>query len=607
MTMKQSTTNYVLGLTAILALNTAVPTAFSQQPSTNTPIKHINPPSSKISPDLIHLLKDYKGKPLKAWVFLNDKGFPDKATEQAAVNNIATNYNQHAIARRIARGTNPQHPFDASDLPVASQYINAIQNAGGQIIIQSKWLNAVSVLATHESFNKIAQLPFVNRLQPVNRSTGINAKLLPIESHIEGGFYGNSETQLNQINLIALHQHGFTGKGIIIGILDTGFRTTHDVFNNPEKPLNIVAAWDFVNNDPIVGEEQGDDPDQHVHGTLILGTLAAYLPNSFVGSAYDASYILTKTEDITQEVQQEEDFYAAGLEFIEMNGGDVATSSLGYIDWYTQNDLDGQTAVTTIAVNAATDKGIFCCTAAGNSGHDGDPNTSHLIAPADAIKVFTAGAVASTGEIADFSSDGPTADGRTKPEILAQGVSTQTIWPYDDSSYAEASGTSLSTPLIAGAVSCLAQARPTWTVDQMRTHVLESGDYFKQNGSFDPQHIMGYGILNAFDAVNPLILDQIIPGIAGQNNTLHASGATTGELTYFIWGTQLGTADIPGCPGATVSIANPKIAGQATADATGQVTLDRFVPNAASGLLLELQALELTSCRISNIQEQTIQ
>jgi len=118
---------------------------------------------------------------------------------------------------------------------------------------------------------------------------------------------------------------------------------------------------------------------------------------------------------------------------------------------------------------------------------------------------------------------------------------------------------------------------------------------------------MGYGILNAFDAVNPLILDQIIPGIAGQNNTLHAAGATTGELTYFVWGTQLGTADIPGCPGATVSIANPKIAGQATADATGQVTLDRFVPNAASGLLLELQALELTSCRISNIQEQTIQ
>lgn len=115
------------------------------------------------------------------------------------------------------------------------------------------------------------------------------------------------------------------------------------------------------------------DSGQHWHGTAILGTIGAYKPDTLIGGAYDAAFYLAKTEDITREEPIEEDFYVAGLQWIEANGADLATSSLGYIDWYTQDDLDGETATTTIAVNIATANGLACCTAAGNGGHDNAP------------------------------------------------------------------------------------------------------------------------------------------------------------------------------------------------------------------------------------------
>jgi subtilisin family serine protease len=221
--------------------------------------------------------------------------------------------------------------------------------------------------------------------------------------------------------------------------------------------------------------------------------------------------ILCKTEDTTSETPIEEDYYVAGLEFIEANGGDMATSSVGYIDWYSQDDLDGQTAVTTIGVNVATANGVHCCTAAGNSGHDGDPSTSHLIAPADAFEVIACGAVSIEGTITGFSSDGPTADGRVKPELLACGADTFTVWPYDSTGYAQASGTSLSTPLVASAVACLIGARPSWTPHQMRERLFRTASDFAQFGTPDPDFVRGYGILAAAAA----LADECAPDVNG--------------------------------------------------------------------------------------------
>lgn len=436
------------------------------------------------------------------WIYFADKGVQGHA-EESAVAAVAASYNPHAKARREVRRTLPGM-FDARDLPISDRDVESIRGLGLTIINHSRWLNAVSVEGDAGAVAGAALLPRVVRVEPVRQ--GIRrGESVPQRIDDAPGIstdYGASTAQIQQIGLHSVHNLGFTGRGVIVGILDTGFVRTHQSFNQPGHVLNVVASHDFVNGDAEVGIEQGDHPDQHVHGTLITGVLGAYEPGRLVGGAFDASFVLCKTEDVAREVPVEEDNYVAGLEFAEANGADVCTSSLGYIDWYTQASLNGATAVTTIAVNIATANGVLCCTAAGNEGHDADPGTSHLIAPADALDVFTCGAADGDGNIAGFSSDGPTADGRTKPEVLARGVSTLTVWPNDNVNLAAASGTSLSTPLVASAIACLSQARPWWSVARMRSAVLHSATDYVANNASDPTFVRGYGFVNALAALN---------------------------------------------------------------------------------------------------------
>lgn len=445
---------------------------------------------------------------LKVWVYFTDvaKGSPE--TRAAAIAALEDEYNPRAVERRRLRRTAPGL-FDQRDLPVAAAYIDAVTSTGASHCITSRWLNAISVRATRTQIDLIAALPFVRAIEPVRgaRKIGPVAEPVPLAAYPQGGDganlrdtldYGVGEYQLEHIHLLPLHELGYTADGIVIGILDTGFDRSHEAFNEPGHPLNVITEWDFINNDANAGIDPGDPSSQHNHGTYILGIVGGYKPGSFIGAAFDAAFILCKTEDVTAEYPAEEDNYVAGLEFIESNGADVATSSLGYIDWYTQADLDGLTAVTTIAVNTATENGLFVCTAAGNEGHDQDPNTSHLIAPADAFKVITVGAMyGHAGGTAEFTSDGPTADGRVKPEVLAMGVDVATVSPHNPNNYLEISGTSASTPIVAGVVACLLQAHPTWTMDELREHLLYTARYYRIYRTLGPWYVRGYGRVNA--------------------------------------------------------------------------------------------------------------
>ncbi|MBU0618298.1 MAG: S8 family serine peptidase, partial [Planctomycetes bacterium] len=453
------------------------------------------------------------GTPLKVWVFFADKRVSSPEAYAAALAAVEQEYNPRAVQRRRLRRT-AAGLFDAHDLPVAASYVDAVTATGAAHHITSRWLNAISVYATRPQIEAIARLPFVRRIERVYgaRRNNLFSGPVPVETPVStsipgdlrGGLdYGVGEYQLEHVHIIEVHELGFTGDGMVVGILDTGFDRSHEAFNQPGHLLQVVTEWDFIDNDGDAGIEPGDPDGQHSHGTCILGIVGGYKPGSFVGAAYDAAFILCKTEDTTAEYPAEEDNYVAGLEFAEMNGADLVTTSLGYIDWYTQDDLDGQTAITTLAVNIATANGMPVCTAAGNGGNDYDPNTSHLIAPADAFQVITVGAlVGDAGGHADFTSDGPTADGRVKPEVMALGVDTRTVSSSDPTGYVAISGTSASTPIVAGAVACLLQAYPTWTVDELREHLFYTARYYRLNRELGPYFIRGYGRVNAFLALH---------------------------------------------------------------------------------------------------------
>jgi len=460
------------------------------------------PESTVVHPTLWQALDQQQNR-AKVWVFFTDKGLGGAIERTAAVAEARSRLQGRAIERRRLRRTAPGL-IDDRDLDVCGRFVHAVAATGAEISVTSRWLNAVSAHVSAGQVCELADLPFVRRIEPVRR--GHASEAIPIVSPepawhggvAAGGFYGLAQDQLDQIGVTDMHTAGFTGSGILIGVLDTGFVRTHEAYNEPGHVIDIVAEWDFVNDDGNTAIEAGDPGSQHSHGTLVLSTIGGYRPGTFVGGAYDASFVLAKTEDVADEYEMEEDFYAAGLEMIEAQGADLATSSLGYIQWYTWFDLDGLTAVTSIAVNTATDNGLVCCTAAGNGGFNAE--LPPLLAPSDAFDVITCGAVDDLGLIAGFSSNGPTADGRVKPEVLARGVSTACVNPNDDTAYQTASGTSLATPLVASAVALLIQAHPEWTIAQIRTALILTADYFVANGTHDPEFRLGYGVINVFAA-----------------------------------------------------------------------------------------------------------
>ena len=252
----------------------------------------------------------------------------------------------------------------------------------------------------------------------------------------------------------------------------------------------------MINNDSETANETSAETSnsQDHHGTAVLSTIAAYAPGDLIGVAFDAEFLLAKTEDVTQEVQQEEDNYIAGLEWGEANGADVVSTSLGYLDWYTYEDMDGNTAVTTIGIDIAVGLGMVCVTAAGNEGND--QSWYYIIAPADADSVISVGAVRENGLIASFSSHGPTFDGRIKPEVCARGSDTWCINPNSTTTYSQMSGTSLACPLVGGAVALIRQAKPDWSAMEVREAVMMTASQ-----SSNPDNSYGYGIMNAADAV----------------------------------------------------------------------------------------------------------
>jgi serine protease AprX len=443
----------------------------------------------------------------KYFIYFKDKGVNTGSAlnKNSAIYREAENLlSAHSIARRekvMGRG----NIITYEDIPLSINYIEKLQSLGIKIENQLRWFNAVTAYLTGDQIAVISTLPFVKSIVPVRvikfshektfPKTGI-PKIMGGPSRVE---YGNSYGQLNLSDVPIVHSEGINGQGIIIGILDDGFRwRDHEALVNKK----VIAEYNFVFHDSSTAPQPGDALDSGLHGTMVFSIVGGYKDSSMIGAAYGASFILAKTEDDRSESRVEEDNYAAALEWMEGLGVDVTTSSLGYNIFDTAStsdtymDMDGKTTISAKAVELAFQRGVLTFNAAGN---EGDNSWHYIITPADAFHVIAVGAVDGGNNVAGFSSRGPTYDGRIKPDVVAQGVldfgaDVSTLGGFN--SYQLGNGTSFATPIASGVGALLLSAYPYLTNVQARNIILETAD-----NSNTPNNDRGYGLISAEKAI----------------------------------------------------------------------------------------------------------
>lgn len=449
------------------------------------------------------------------WVFFRDKGITS-AKITSTLEMTAEKWPSRSLQRRERNGCG----FDLSDLPVSPDYLTRISAQGISIRQISRWLNAASVLVSPTQRELLGKLPYVQAVKPV-RSLGtgetglfefdeftvaeleaLNDALSVQPGAYVVGAYGASWFQAQQAGVVAAHRRGLTGRGVLIGMLDTGFNLDHIAFSG----LDLVDRHDFIFNDPDPDYDSAVDPaGQANHGTACLSVITGYEPGKLVGIAPHASVALAKTEWTGSETFVEEDYWVAGVEWLEWLGVDVISSSLTYRDWYSVNDYDGNTSLVTRAAQRAYELGVVVCISAGNGG----PKAVTIGAPSDAHGVLGVAAVDSAGRLTRFSSRGPSSDGRIKPDVAARGRGVICVSPMTFDRYARWNGTSLACPIVAGAAALILEAHPDWTASQVVDALRMTASQWER-----PDYGLGYGIINTEEAIDYPSIQGRVVGLA---------------------------------------------------------------------------------------------
>ena len=401
--------------------------------------------------------------------------------------------------KAIQRRAREKFPIDSLDLPVTASYIQGISLLSQELLYVSKWLNAAIVVTDAEGKKKMEGLPFVQKVDWVakgfisrtgNRNSPEVSSAQPKKWVLEQCYRQAAayDFQNELLGIPAMHQAGFTGKGITVAVFDSGFpgldkaTAFSHVFTNSQVlgQLNVVRPW---TKDVFRDNE---------HGTQVASLILANQAGTLVAGAHQAKVIFAITEDVATEFPIEELNWVRAAEYADSLGVDIINSSLGYFDFdepsltYTKSQLDGKTTYVTRGATLAAKRGILVVNSVGNYGSAG---SSSLVAPADADGILAVGAVNSSSTVSSFSSRGPTADGRIKPELVAFGQSPVLI--RGSGQVGAASGTSFSAPQIAALAAGLWQAKPEWTKDELLSNLLKSGSQYAT-----PDQNLGYGIPN---------------------------------------------------------------------------------------------------------------
>ena len=417
-----------------------------------------------------------------------------------------------AIEMREERGI----AIDSIDYAVSPIYLDSIKAMGAKVLHTSRWMNGATIETSEEVINSIQKYDFVTSIQRTRTkdqtslpsSLSLNKREIQMEDIDPNetdklGTYG----QINQLNLMPLHEAGFKGKGIRIGIADGGFYNADSLESLPHEQW--LGYTDLTDDEDDIFGQTGN------HGSLCLTAIVAHKEISdgtvvgtftYSGTATDAAYYLFKTEEHYTESPKEIDNWVAAVEMADSLGLHIVSTSLGYTTFdndnqsfnLTYSDMDGRTSRGAQAARIAARKGLLLVTAMGN---EGNKNWHYLSTPADADSILSVGAVNKDRAIANFSSFGPAADGRVKPEVCAMGEGTSLINPSNDA-VISGNGTSFACPLIAGMAASLWSALPTATNMEIRELIIRSCDRYHQ-----PHEHYGYGIPDAWKAYTSATTD----------------------------------------------------------------------------------------------------
>ena len=405
---------------------------------------------------------------------------------------------KYLSAKAIERRRKQNLPIDSTDLPVCRKYIDEIRKQGVKIVVTGKWDNFVTVSCNDTTLiDRIAALPFVLSTEKVWISPGAGKPSMATERDSvlnqptihPDSIYGRAITQIQMSNGDKLHEAGFKGQGMTIAVIDAGFHNVDKI--TAMQNIRILGTKDFVN-------QQADIFAESSHGMSVLSCIGMNRPDIMTGTAPEASFWLLRSEDEYSEHLVEQDYWSAAVEFADSVGVDVINTSLGYYSFddksknYKYRDLDGRHALMSRQASHIADKGMILVCSAGNSGAG---SWRKITPPGDADNVLTVGAIDKRAVLATFSSVGNTADHRVKPDVVAVGVGSDVI--RTDGNQGRANGTSFSSPIMCGMVTCLWQACPTLTAKEVIELVRRSGD----RAGF-PDNIYGYGVPDMWKAYN---------------------------------------------------------------------------------------------------------
>lgn len=414
--------------------------------------------------------------------------FTDKDGTTFSTENPLLFLSQKSIDRRVKNGVT----VSEDDFPVNADYVAQVKSLGGDVLFTSRWINAAIVQLNENELNGISLLPFVasyEYLGPIDTPSGGRSRKIKNKKDSNLGVV--NQVQLSMLGLDDMHTENIYGQGVTVAVFDSGFPGVDKV----DAFKAIIEGGRVTYTQDIIGKS-GNVFQYDEHGTEVLSIMAANQTGIFLGGIPQALYQLYVTEDVTSEFRIEEYNWLVAAEKADSAGVDIIHSSLGYNVFddpamdYTKDQLDGQTAVISKAAHMALSKGIFVVVSAGN---DGNTSWSLVNPPADVAGVLAVGSITSTGSLSNFSSVGPTADGRIKPDVVALGSSVSVIKSNGNTGFT--SGTSAAAPLITSLVVGLIQTFPELTVPELYDLVIASGSMNK-----NPNNQKGYGVPNYMEA-----------------------------------------------------------------------------------------------------------